>query len=287
MVKSLHNWRLILESVQNDYPEVPSCSNKYKIIAARLAELHDLPPKQIVELALALGLKLYPRPNNLPESWKLVLCKSYLAQKYINPEDDAEFVVVKSPNKLGELPWVIHRTLQGFADAGWFYEVIPQLESILRDSSIGSLFSKSFNQAVNRLFDSQVNGRGMTLGQIQAFNLFFNKHVSGIEGICTRCFKVSLPRAGAGERWTHRSNEEYEVRLSAAKPEGRAGQKIEYVSHAELAQDKTSIFATWNKEKRIKGFHDDMRQHDTHIPWDVYDYDKFKIGMPVCKCMKK
>lgn len=187
------------------------------------------------------------------------------------------------PKNYGHLPYLIHRTSVGYADITWFKEVIPELEKIIKDPTIGYSFSRKFNAAVNQLFD-----KGMKPGQVQALNLFFGKYVPGIEGVCTTCYKVTLPMSGAGEKWTNRKDERYEVRLSAAKPQSsHPGQQIEYVSHTELDGRNEEIFATWNKKKGVAGFDKKMDQEDTHIPWDVYDFNKFSVGMPLCRCRKK
>lgn len=288
MVQTITSWKTILSRVMRDYPDLSPRSYKFKTLAALIAEEHDVSSSQATELALNLGLKWYPRPKNLPESWKLILCKLYLSQRYLNPNDPMEFVVVKPPNAFGGLPHLLHRTSQGFVDASWFYEVVPQLERFMKDPAIGRVFSEKFNENVNKRLEKERQGQGMTMGQIQTINLFFNKFVPGLECICPTCFKVSLPRSGAGERWTHRSNEDYEIRLSARKPEGQEGQQVEYVSHREFDQNKKKlIYATWNKNQKMQGFSDEMAQKDTHIPWEIYDFNKFTFGMPLCNCKNK
>ncbi len=271
---------------------IRSRSHKFKVIAAKIAEENDLGSGQVTELALGLGIKWYQRPKNVPDTWKLILCKSHLSQRYINPTDSAEHVTVKPPDSPGDLPYIIHRTVAGFADPRWFCDVIPNLDNLLKtvlsDPKIRHPLNEDFNLLINQYFASERNGQGMTTGQVQALNLFFEKHVPGLEGICTTCFRVSLPLRGAGERWTHRSNEKYEVRLSAAKPLARFScQQTEYVTHRELNQKGEQIFATWDSKNEVVGTDSDNTLPTTHIPWTAYDFNKFQIGMPICTCLKK
>lgn len=293
MVQTIRCWNEVLAQVKSDYPHISPRIHKYKLIIAKLAEEADLSSNQTTQLALHIGLKWYPRPKNVPESWKLLICKDHLSQKYLNPLDLREYVSIKLPKALGGLPYILHRTSQGYADAQWFYEMVPELEMLLKDPTISHPFSELFNLTVNRLFENRRNGLGMTVGQLQAINLFFEKHVPGLDGICTTCFKISLPKSGAGERFVHRQNDFYEVRLSAAKPNARfPNQRIEYVTHREVdlaseISNPTAIYSTWNKKKKSMGFDKNVQQEDSHIPWNIYDFKKFEIGMPICKCMKK
>jgi hypothetical protein len=264
-------------------------SFKFKHLVASEIENNLLSSNHVKYLANQLNIKLYPRPLGLPEEWPVTLCKSFLSQKYINPLDTSEWLVVLRPDAYGKLPYIIHRTSIGFADARWFYEVVPQLASIVKDPSFGRPFSMSFNENINKMFASERNGKGMTTGQIQAINLFFQKYVPGVESICTTCFKVMLPRSGAGERWLHeaQNGEKYEVRLSAAKPMGQTGQRREYISQTIIDKNQAFTYALWDPKKCNVEYSDDMKQEGTHIPWTIYDYSKFNIGMPICRCKQK
>jgi hypothetical protein len=66
-----------------------------------------------------------------------------LAQKYINPEESREWVVVKQPYSSGREPYIIHRSIDSFADTRWFYEVAPQLFEYANDPAI-AVFSRKF-----------------------------------------------------------------------------------------------------------------------------------------------
>lgn len=270
-----------MKQLEQEHADVSPYSHKFKILMALESEKHDLPEAQIKEMILSFERVLSRKPKNIPDNWKLKWCKFYLAPRYENPNDSMEYIVTIPHDDRGFLPYIIHHTRGGFADARWFYEIVPQLEQILRDKSLGRPFSFKFNEAINQMFGDQ-----MTRGQVQAINVFFGKFVPGIEGVCSTCYKVSLPDSGSGEKWTYRRKNKYEIRLSAAKPNGKAGQKVEYVSHTELDSEGNLIFATWDKEKSEKGFDYFMRQKNTHIPWEVYDFDKFSLRMPLCTCRK-
>lgn len=190
------------------------------------------------------------------------------------------------PDAFGQNPYIIYCTAGGFADVRWFYEVIPELANIVKDPTIGKPFSMRFNESVNQLFASKNNGRGMSAGQIHAFNLFFQKYVPQLEGVCGSCFRVMLPRSGAGERWRHEAQggEKFEIRLSAAKPMGLPGQTVEYVSQTITDQNQKNRYALWDVKVNGMQYTDNMKQEATHIPWTIYDYQKFSLDMPICLC---
>ncbi len=291
MIQKVYSWQDVIAKVKEEHPGVNQSSFKFKHLLATEAEIHNLSWNLTNQLAHYVGIKLYPRPNGLPETWPITLCKSYLAQKYINPLDPSEWLVVMHPDALGCLPYLIHRTPLGFADARWFYEIVPELANIVKDPTIGHPFSMTFNEAVNQKFASQRNGRGMTPGQIQTINLFFQQYVPGLEGVCSTCFKVMLPMSGAGERWIHNGQNEktYEVRLSAAKPMGKNAQRTEYVSQTIIDQNQNPArkYALWDTKNCRVGYTNNMKQEATHIPWEIYDYNKFNVDMPICLCKQE
>lgn len=279
MLRTANTYMDVLEIVSRDYPHVPTNSFKYKHIVASVSEKSRLSKNGIMNLAMNLGLKFYQRPIGIPETWHLKICKKFLAQKYINPSDPIEYVVVVPPDRIGFCPYVIHRSFGGWADVRWFSEVLPQLDNILKMKHIP--FSRPFN--------AEVNKEKMYPGQIQALNLFFEKYVPGVAGICASCFQVMLPTSGSGERWLHNSQDgkNYEVRLSAAKPFAvHSEQQREYVSQTITDQNKKLLHAMWDPQKCQVDYTGVMKQGSTHIPWEIYDYDKFNIGMPLCRCKK-
>ena len=298
MIQTIGNWLDVIGAVKKENPRVNPVSYQYKhLITAEAESKHpdgrkkyNLSRDSVVNLATYLGIRLFSQPTGIPTTWPMSLCKKYLTQKYINPADITEWVVVKQADAWGGLPYVIHRTPHGFADARWFYEVAPQLYDIAKDPTLGIVFSGKFNETVNKKFISQNNFKGMTPGQIQTINLFFDKYVPSLEGLCSTCFKVSLPRSGAGERWVREEANGmiYEVRLSAAKPTGQKGQRIEYVSQTIIDQNQDkNYFALWDPIKSSFEYTNNMKQEYTHIPWSTYDYNKFNVNMPLCLCKGK
>ena len=255
-------------------------------MSLKQARTRDLPCESIKMLADYLNIRIYPRAKGIP-TWGTTICKSFLAQKYTHPSDPSEWMVVVSPDSIGRLPYVIHRTPLGFADARWFYEIVLKLAKIIQDPKIGHPFSRKFNDHVNKTVAAQNFNAKMTVGQVRTISLFM-KYVPGLT-LCTTCFEVMLPRGGAGERWVHRGGDgtEVEVRLSAAKPLGLPGQTTEYVSHTITDYNNEARYALWDKSACAVQYTDKMDQEATHIPWEVYDYNKFSMGVHVCKCKHK
>ncbi|MBA2367390.1 MAG: hypothetical protein H0V82_00005 [Candidatus Protochlamydia sp.] len=284
-MKPTLNWKDVIEKVKINHPHIKKNTFKYKHLIAEEAEYHNLPKLAVQNLALYLGIKLFPQPQGIPTSWPTYLCKKFLGQKYVNPLNSMEWVIVKQSCPMGKEPYIIHRTIDGFADNRWFYEIVPQLFEISNAPNLGIAFSSNFNEAMNKKFATQNKERQMTLGQVQAINLFFDKYVPSLEGVCSRCFQVTLPKRGAGERWLQENNgKTYEIRLSAAKPLGKNGQRTEYVSQTIIDEEKCELHALWDPNKSIVEYTYNMRQEFTHIPWSIYDYDKFNVKMPICIC---
>lgn len=286
MLQTILSSEGIISKIKKNYPDVSPNSLKFKHLAAAFAETLNLNNQAVSELAITLGLKWYPRPQGIPNNWEAKLCKSYFAQKYVNPMDFLEYLIVVPPNFRGNSPYILHRTSTGWADARWFYEVIPQLETLIKDPTIGLPFKVKFNEAVNQVLAKSQSGK-VTPGQIQAINLFFEKYVPSLEGICSTCYNVMLPKSGAGERWLKQiDGTSYEIRLSAAKPQGEPGQRAEYVSQTIIDESGDYMYAMWNSANCKVEYTDIMKQGPTHIPWEIYDYNKFNIGIPPCLCKK-
>lgn len=78
---------------------------------------------------------------------------------------------------------------------------------------------------------------GMSLTEHQVIHLFLNQYLPGIKGICSRCFKLTLPLKGFGSRWRSKKDEEskviyQEIRLSVPKMNSTYdAHKILYVTH--------------------------------------------------------
>ncbi len=277
MPQTICTWGNIVKEVKQIYPEIEIHSDKFKQLTASLAEKYGLVTEQSLFLASSLGIKFFPRPLGIPETWVSTLCKSFMSQKYTNPENPLEYAIVTQPDALGKLLSVIQRTPSGWADARWFFEIIPELNTIINNPKAPRPFSEAFNNIIN--------SNKLNPWQVHALNLFFEKYVPGIEGICPTCYQIQLPRSGAGERWLNRSNgHEYEVRLSAAKTYGYPEQRREYVSQTIVNPTGEALFAMWDPLKCKVEYTDNMRQGFTHIPWEIYDYNKFSISMPLCKC---
>jgi hypothetical protein len=92
----------------------------------------------------------------------------------------------------------MHHTENGFVNANWFYEIVPELEKFSYRP-----FSEEFNNHFNQLYEKKYPNRGMNPTQVRAVNLFFKKFVPGVEGVCTKCYKIMLPRSGAGEKYLY------------------------------------------------------------------------------------
>jgi hypothetical protein len=63
-----------------------------------------------------------------------------------------------------------------------------------------------------------------------------------------------------------------------------AGQRTEYVTQTITHNDKTKIYGRWDPNNSKFGYTKELAQEFTHIPWSIYDFNKFNIDMPICRC---
>lgn len=280
---------------------------KYCHLVLQEAEKEQLSEWEVRKLANHLGIRWFPPPY-FAGTWLPSLCKIYLSVKYTNPKEPQEFIVLFSANTCkfgGKI--VIHHTPNGYLDKSWFTEFVPDLDQMANNFQMaagrivdrGGSFSKQTSQQLRREFSAHINdpinsrySGGMSMDQIRATNAFFFKYLPDVDGLCTRCFKLSLPRTGAGVRWFAPSNNFCEVRLSEPKIFEHEGQRRLYLTH-NYTYNEQVLHVKW------KGIFNDtptltttLKQQETHIPWELYDYEHLVASLPehqghkflVCQC---
>lgn len=65
---------------------------------------------------------------------------------------------------------------------------------------------------------------------------------------------------------------------------GLPGQTVEYVSQTIIDRNQKNRYALWDVKVNGMQYTDNMNQEATHIPWTIYDYQKFNLDMPICLC---
>lgn len=193
-----------------------------------LANASKLSHHDVVQLALHLGMKVFPRHltyrnhlgsskavvAGLPNTWIPFLDDHNFSLAYRNPEDRHESIIVV-PSAPGHLPYIIHQTSESFVHPDWFNKIVPILHAI------------SIKPHASKQIAKTLKNEPLTLGQLNTINHFFKQDpILKIEGVCTKCYQVNLPKKGFGVRYSLRKQPTEplptgvisEIRYSARKP---------------------------------------------------------------------
>lgn len=202
--KFIGGWREILQLASQEH-HADANLHTYAKTVIRLANAFQLNSKDIIELAIHLRMKVFPKDRifrnylgeskkviaGLPDNWVPLLNDTYFSLAYHNPEDYLEYIAV-APSNQGYPPHIIHHTSEGYVSPDWFNKVVPLLYQI-------SYANKPKNE-VGKVFKNQQ----LTLGQINTINHFLKSDpILKIEGLCTKCYQVSLPKKGLGVRFCY------------------------------------------------------------------------------------
>jgi hypothetical protein len=245
--------------------------NLPKIVARAFADYH-LTELQVRDILSTLNVKTFERPKGVTMDWRPSITVEDLSIKYTNPEDPEEYISCVPPPDGGDKPYVMHHTPEGYVTLEWFTKILPELEKMRQDGAADIHAHDHFKN------------ESLSLGQVTTINRYFQgESIVGIKGICTQCFKVSLPRSGFGIRYVHAKNNAHEVRYCPGKPVPKFdSQKRPYVTHKEHGS-WVCIDPVTSSPKYA-----DVRQcAETHIPYEQYDFKKLSIRMPECECQKK
>ena len=306
---AIRSWRDILQIARQEHPESVNVYTYAKTIA-RLANASRLGKNDIIELALHLGIKVFPRDRTfhnylgsskrivtgLPDNWVPLLNETYFSLAYHNPEEFLEYIAVV-PSRSGSLPYIIHHTPEGYINPNWFNEVVPLLYQISCEANPKNHVGKTFKH------------QQLTLGQVNTINHFFKSDpILKIEGLCTNCYRVSLPKKGFGVRFHYEGQPKdmppygmiKEIRFSARKSSSMGPTSKPYVTELIIASPGMNVETIENTSRPAKrnepiwtmidsktgryGFSTYPERKETHIDAALYDFDKLSMRLPVCSC---
>lgn len=270
-----------------------------------LANASQLSHHDIVQLALHLGMKVFPRHltyrnhlgsskavvAGLPDTWIPFLDDYYFSLAYRNPKDQNEYIIVV-PSTPGHLPHIIHQTSDGLVHPDWFNKIVPLLYKISVEGTIKRNITKPFKN------------ENLTLGQVNTINHFFNQDpILKIEGVCTKCYQVSLPQKGFGVRYllndlpdeTIQDGIIEEIRYSAGKCHTKPYVTEVLIAKKELnvenkngkiekTKAEQKIWTMVNKNTGEYTFSNYKKREETHIDARIYDFDQLKLRLPICTC---
>ncbi len=164
-----------------------------------------------------------------------------------------------------------------------------------------------------RKVGEQFKNLSLTLGQVNTINHFFRKDpILRIKGLCTKCYRVSLPDKGFGVKYSLRGKPQTipsngiikELRFSARKPPHNP---LPYVTELVVAPEGIDVWDQQevngvNQDRKMttrKGdliwtmfdprterqeFSTTVKRRQTHIPASCYDFDKLSYSLEVCLC---
>lgn len=305
----LMSWREVIRMAMEKYPSSVNLRENVKEIIS-ITNASELSEEDLIQLALHIGLKIYPRDRTfqdylrsskkvitgLPNNWVPSLNGEYFSLAYHNPEDLFEYLAVV-PSAPGGLPYIIHHTAEATIDPNWFNQVVPILYKISLEDNPNAKIGKAFKD------------QNLTLGQINTINHFFKADpILKIADICTRCYKVSLPRTGFGVRYLYKGaivnvppqGIIKEIRFSARKPQSpfkhcqrpyvtelviaRANTPVETKNGLQLTNANAEILTMIDPSAGTHRFSDYDTRPEIHIDAKIYDFDKLTLRVPVCHC---
>ena len=272
-------------------------------------------------IAVHLGIEWIPCSNSISKSWTPSWIPSismeYMSAKYTNPHCSEEFVILVSNRSVFGIKGVIEHTKNGFKDPTWFTDFVPTLVEISESYSSkvselpGNLNVNERIKAKRTIGNLSINTplnaayQNMDIEQVRTINAFFGEYLPSIEGICSRCFLLSLPDRGLGARWFSQDLQRCEVRLSIPKPDGWPSQQILYVTQ-QYKPVKKEVYVkyegiiheeneNWTDTSSNPEFTRNNRQSSVHIPWEKYCYTQTVLDLPllkgtqlqVCQCQTK
>lgn len=274
---------------------------KWRYMVAEEAENHIFDLREIRELLRSMQID-FMSPPLFANDWIPSLCKKFMSLKYTNPYEKREFVVMVSSNSIFGVSGIIHHTTEGYKDPSWFKtfvndldiyhdayqnslkKILPAIQGKVLESTMRKEFSKNINDPINKAFALS----GMKKEQVYALNAFYQKYIPDIEGICSICFKLSLPKSGPGIRWFSEDLNQCELRITEPKVFGQEGQKKVYLTHR-YKFDENELWVKWDGIS-IPLLDQEKKQLYTHLCWETYDYDtitkKLTDKVPICKCQK-
>lgn len=305
----LNNWKEVLKQAEKQYP------HNYNLYAytkevIQLSNTSKLSERDIIELAMHIGLKIYPRDKvyqnylgsskqiitGLPIDWIPTLNSDYLSMAYHNPVDILEYIAIV-PSTCKGYPHIIHHTSEEPIDPDWFNKVVPILYDIsLKDRPQRELGVKFKNEK-------------LTLGQMNTINHFFKADpILKISGVCTKCYTVSFPIKGFGIRYLYKGKITEvppqgiikEIRFSARKPSAPfencqrpyvtelvvagANMQVQTKEGLELTKKNDEIWTMIDPSTTTHKFSNYNTRPEVHIDARIYDFDKLTLRLPVCHC---
>ncbi|MCE5318773.1 MAG: hypothetical protein LLG04_15600 [Parachlamydia sp.] len=282
---------------------------KRRRLAVIEAQNHVLTTAEVRELASSLGI-CYVSPPLIARTWIPSICNKYMSVKYTDPKDERHYLILITARSIFGVSGVIYHTPNGYKETSWFntfienldlmyiayHQVVgkipPHVQGLARQDLELEAFGIQVNDKINGIFATKV----MTKEQIHVVNAFFERYVPDIEGICTKCFKLGMPKKGPGIRWYANSLNNCEIRLSEEKPFGQTGQQKTYVTQIYEINSK-KLHVKWDgfspqpslvELKRGVAKSDDFLY--SHLCWKSYDYGTITkllqnfTNIPVCQC---
>jgi hypothetical protein len=277
-------------------------------------EEYQLSERELKKLAKHLQIEWIERDCSIPQTFIPSISLEHEGIKYTNPTDPKEFTIFCSSKSAFGARCVLKHTKNGYQDPSYFTHFVPSLAIVKsnyqealkpitqkverlpaqkKDEIIRNIAQQHINSPLNR----EYKNNGMKLTELQIIHLFFNLYMPGIDGICPKCFKLSLPIEGFGARWLSQDNNE--IRLSIPKINSRydahkvlyathtfkrngkklhvAFEGIHYVQRADCKINRIESQLKVIEPINIQLFSEDTHKKperipSVHIPYDIYNH---------------
>lgn len=252
------------------------------------------------DLAKYLDIHFEPPPKAY-DQWYPSFCASLISVKYVNPQDHREYITIPTPRSpIGSIQ-VLHHYPTGYQCVEYFNAFIPRV-------SLQELVAKYYEgaEAANdAVFDESeenrmiVNSHLLSSGRgnfsrtiaknvmihysdleeytVRVLHAFFDIYVPYVDGVCSNCFKISLPDNGFGIKYDSVVNDAYnklEIRVSPPKPDGDRQQRYLYVTNMLQVHGKKMYLGLCPHEGIKPIFTTQLKLSDEslifHHPWESH-----------------
>lgn len=329
--QNLISAEMIIRKVRDNLRErgctISELSEQFRFLVIEESENYYLNIHQVKWLADKLNIPYEKIPEQY-SAWIPGFSNYLTCIKYTNPSDPREYILqAQARNKLGSLE-LLHRDPSNpkVFSSVVFQKIIPYFtedldalrnnlhQKVKQDHPAiqtydldkqGAIIRGAFGEVVCKTVNK--SHPSIDPFTIRVIHAFFDIGIPEIDGMCPKCYRVSMPKSGFGIRYKSSLNDGlyYEVRLSSEKLCGYPQQSEIYITNT-LNMHGQIRYVKWTESNDNFNLTQMIDEEITHIPYrlksqqSVFDYLKSQTTMsyfrnilpkipnivvPLCQCL--